>query len=200
MPARRLSEAGLTALPAVLVVWFAFHAGGYFPDSTGFVAVLTAVILMLRLTLNPEPLAGLSRLGVAAIALTGLFALWTLVSAWWSHAPARAMIEFDRALLYLLLLTLYASVPRTFARMNWMLRLMALALALVAVAGLITRVLPDLWPISPNVVNNRLSFPLTYWNALGIMATIGVGLPVPLTNYGREKKAIRVAAAALVPA
>src|SRR3954451_15527526 len=128
MPVRRLSEAGLAALPAVLVVWFSFHAGGYFPDATGFMAVLAAVLLMLRLTLNPRPIAGISWIGVAAIAAFGLFVLWTLASAWWSHAPARAMIEFDRALLYLLLLTLYASVPRTVVRMAWMVRLLALGL------------------------------------------------------------------------
>src|SRR3954447_11628036 len=147
MPVGRLSEAGLTALPALLILWFAFHAGGYFPNSTGFVAVVVAVVLTLRLTLNARPIAGVSLTGLAAIVLLGLFTLWTLASAWWSDSPARAMIEFDRSLLYLLLLGIYASVPRTVARMNWMLRLVTMAIAAVAIAGLITRVLPDVWTI-----------------------------------------------------
>src|SRR3954447_4839311 len=200
MPVRRLSEAGLTALPALLVLWFSFHAGGYFPNSTGFVAVVVAILLTLRLTLNPQPIAGISLIGLAAIATLGLFALWTLASAWWSDAPARAMVEFDRVLLYLLVLALYVSVPRTAARVAWMVRLMAFAIAAVAIAGLITRVLPDVWTISPNVENNRLSFPLTYWNALGILATIGLILCLHLTSYVREHRAVRVVAAALVPA
>src|SRR3954471_23226211 len=108
MPVGRLSEAGLTALPALLILWFAFHAGGYFPDSTGFVAVVVAVVLTLRLTLNNRPIAGMSIIGLSAVALMSLFALWTLGSAWWSDAPARSMIEFNRALLYLLLLGAYA--------------------------------------------------------------------------------------------
>lgn len=200
MPVRRLSEAGLTLLPALLVVWFSFNAGGFFPDSTGLMAVAVAVVFMLRLTLNPRPIAGISWLGVAAIAALGLYALWTLASAWWSHAPARSMIEFDRALLYLLLLSLYASIPRTVARMNWMLRLLALGILIVAGSGLITRTLPDVWTISPNVVNNRLSYPLTYWNALGILGTIGAILCLHLTSYAREPKVVKVLAAASVPA
>ena len=33
-----------------------------------------------------------------------LFVVWTLLSGGWSDAPARALVEFDRALLYLLML------------------------------------------------------------------------------------------------
>ena len=39
-----------------------------------------------------------------------LFAVWTLLSAGWSDAPARAMIEFDRALAYLLVVVLIGSL------------------------------------------------------------------------------------------
>jgi hypothetical protein len=66
--------------------------------------------LLLRITVAHVPFAGWSVwLGAASGALAG-FAVWILASAAWSHAPARAITEFDRALLYLLVLTLTGSV------------------------------------------------------------------------------------------
>ena len=48
-----------------------------------------------------EPFAGLgSPLALAAGALAA-YAVWTLLSATWSDSTARALLEFNRALLYL---------------------------------------------------------------------------------------------------
>ncbi len=70
----------------------------------------------------------------------------------------------------------------------------------MAVAGLVTRVLPDVWTISPNIANDRLSYPLTYWNALGLLAGLGAVLCFHLTSSLREPGAVRVLAAAALPA
>ena len=197
---RRLADAALSLFPAALVVWLSFSGGGFFPSATGVAAVAVAVVLVLRLTLAERPLDGLGRLGLAAIAALGLYTLWTLASTFWSDAPARAMIEYDRALLYLLLLTLFASVPRTNARVGRLVRSVAAAIAVVAVSALVTRILPEVWHTEPNIVNNRLSFPLTYWNGLGLLAALGVILGVHLASSVREPRPVRVLAAGLVPA
>src|SRR3954469_4491805 len=87
---------------AALGAYLAFHSGAFFPGATGVAVVLLAVAVAARLTLSSQPLVGLGRgLGVAVAAMTGL-ALWTLISFWWSDAPGRAVIEFDRVLLYTL--------------------------------------------------------------------------------------------------
>ena len=67
-------------------------------------------------------------------------------------------------------------------------------------AGLTTRLAPDVWSVPPSAVTDRLSYPLTYWNGLGITAAIGLVLLVHLTTSLREPRVIRVLAAALCPA
>ncbi len=70
---------------------------------------------------------------------------------------------------------------------------------IVCGAGLTTRLAPDVWSVPPSAVGDRLSYPLTYWNGLGITAAIGVVLLVHLTTSLREPRVIRVLAAALCP-
>jgi len=125
-PLDRSSEIGLMALPAALTVYFAFNAGGFFPDSTGFGTLVVAYILMARIALVEHPFEGFTRpLQIAAAALV-LYALWTLLSVFSSEAPERALLEFNRASLYALAFVLFASVPRTSQRLRWMVRALAL--------------------------------------------------------------------------
>ena len=122
-----------------------------------------------------------------------------LLSATWSHARDRALIEFDRDLFYLLLFVLFALVPRTARRIPWMTRALAGAIFVVGASGLITRLLPHVWPTAVNVANNRLSFPLTYWNALGILCGIGILLVLGLASSRTEHRAARAIACGAVP-
>ena len=95
------------------------------------------------------------------------------MSAAWSDSTARALLEFNRALLYLLALVLFGSLPRTASNFRWMVRGVALGIVVVCACGLVTHVLPDVWPISEGLSGNRLSYPLTYWNAIGLLASVG---------------------------
>jgi O-antigen ligase/polysaccharide polymerase Wzy-like membrane protein len=82
-----------------------------------------------------------------------------------------------------------------------LLRWTAAAFVAFAVAGLVTRLWPATFPISGGVLPERVAFPLTYWNAMGIACALGVVLTLHLTASGAEPRAVRVvAAAALVPA
>src|SRR4051812_5086030 len=99
--AARLARETHLPLAAALTLLLAFRAGGFFPAVTAVAAVVGAVALVLRMTLAHEPFAGWSRTaGLTALAAAG-YASLVLLSGVWSDAPARAMIEFDRALLYL---------------------------------------------------------------------------------------------------
>ena len=81
-----------------------------------------------------------------------------------------------------------------------LLRWVAAAFAAIALAGLLTRLLPDTFPISSGFLPERVSFPLTYWNAMGIACALGALLALHLTASGREPVLVRVlAAAALAP-
>ncbi len=183
----------------MLTAYLGFEAGGFFAGSTGRVAVVLAIVLLLRITLCERPFDGLGLpLALAAGAL-GLYAVWSLLSAQWSNAPARAMVEFDRALLYWLALVLFGSMARRAERVEAAVRGVALALVVVCGAGLASRVLPEVFPVEPGVATERLSFPITYWNVLGLLASFGLILCLHLTSSARERAAVKVAAAAASP-
>lgn len=197
--AGKWSTAAGAAVPAVLLLFFSFSSGGFFPGAPALAALVLAVALVLRLTLARQPLAGCSPALAVAVGALALFAAWTLLSATWSDATGRALLEYDRALAYVLALALLGTLPRTPGTLAWAVRWLALAILAVCVAGLATRLLPDTFPIAAGAAEDRLAFPLTYWNALGIVGAIGAVLLVHLTSSVREPAAVRVLAAAALP-
>jgi len=186
-------------VPGALIVFFSFQAGGYFPGATALVAIGFVLALVLRVTVSSRPLAGLSAAWAAGAALLALFAVWTLVSSSWSNAPARAVIEYDRALLYLLAFVTFGALGRTPERLRWLLRGLALGVVVVCVCALITRLAPDVWLVETPSQPERLSFPVTYWNALGLLAALGCVFCFGLTSDAHEGRVSRVLAAAALP-
>ncbi|MGH2979742.1 MAG: O-antigen ligase family protein [Solirubrobacterales bacterium] len=198
-PAGRLASWALLLLPGGLTIYLSFNGGGFFPNTQAFAALVLAAALALRIAFAEAPFAGFSKsLAVAAGGL-GLYALWALLSALWSDAPARALLEFNLALLYLLALLLFGSLSRTATFLRWMVRGLALGVVVVCVCGLVTRVLPEVWPISETIADDRLSYPLTYWNALGLLASVGTILCFHLACSRSEPAAARVLGATAVP-
>jgi len=53
--------------------------------------------------------------------------------------------------------------------------------------------------VAPGFEPSRISFPLTYWNALGLLAGIGLILCFSLTSDERESAVLRVLAGAAIP-
>ncbi|HEX2231868.1 MAG TPA: O-antigen ligase family protein [Thermoleophilaceae bacterium] len=192
--------AALLALPGALLVYLSFNGGGYFVGAPAVAAIVVAGALLIRVIAAERPFAGLNRAGAAVAAALALLAVWTLLSASWSDAPARATLEFDRTLLYLLTFLLLACVAGTRPRLAWLVRLLALAIFAVCTAALTTRLAPELWPTSLTVRPERLRYPLTYWNALGMLASIGVILCFHLAASLRQAPWVRVVASAAVPA
>src|SRR3712207_1213223 len=90
--------------PAALVGYLSFNAGGFFPGEIAIGALAAAQVLVLYVMLSRNPLGRLSWPSVAGVVAMALMALWILLSQLWSDSPARSLIEFDRALLYLLVL------------------------------------------------------------------------------------------------
>src|SRR5437588_11009083 len=97
--ARRISLAALLLLPAAATVYFAFNSGGFYPGPPAYAALLLCLILLLRATLAERPFAGLSPWLALGCGALGAYTLMTLLSAVWSHAPGRAIAEFDLPLI-----------------------------------------------------------------------------------------------------
>src|SRR3954447_5164755 len=152
---RRVAAAALALLPGILIVFFGFNGGGYFPGSVGFAALLVSQLIVVRVLVAEHPFAGFSRPLAAVAGAFALYTGWTLLSGLWSDAQDRSIIEFDRALLYLLLLVLMGLLPRRAYRVKWIVRGIAIGAFVVCAAGLTSRVLPEVWPTSAGVANNR---------------------------------------------
>jgi hypothetical protein len=195
----RLAMAALMLLPGALIVYTGFNAGSYFPMTPAVGALIVTQILLVRIMQAPRPFEGLAPVTLVAITGLGLYALMTLVSASWSHSTGRALIEFDRAWLYLLILVLFGTVRASTQDLRWLIRGLVIGVCVVCLAGLISRVLPDVWHTAPNVSNQRLSYPVTYWNTLGLLAALGIVLALHLTCSLGERRLVRILAASVLP-
>jgi hypothetical protein len=201
--ARRLSQwrprSARLVVAGALTAWFAFRAGGFFAGPVGLGAAALAVALLLQSTLARRPFAGWSPTAtVVAVAGVGL-ACWVLLSAGWSDAPARALLEFDRVLLYLLAFVLLALVARRAGDLAVLLRWTLLAIVAAAVVGLATRLLPDAFGAVSQIEPARLSYPLTYWNAMSVCCALGAVLALHAASGEHEPPWMRVLAAAALP-
>ena len=199
-----MRHAGLTALlvaPAAATLYLSFNAGGYFAGETAFVAIVALQLLVLRTVLADRPFEGLRwRVAIPAVGLAGLLG-WQLLSAGWSDSTARSLLEADRTLTYLLAFVLMASLGRSGTRLAWAIRATAAALAFVCVAAFLSRVAPDTVETTlSGYADERLGWPLTYWNALGLLAAVAAILTFHLAASTSEPRAIRVVAAGLLPA
>jgi hypothetical protein len=130
-----LAERAHLPLAGALTAFLAFRAGGFFPDATAVAVLVLSAALLLRVTVAADPFAGWSRAAAVAVLAAAGFASWTLLSATWSDAAGRAVVEFDRALLYVLALAFYAAVPRDRASVTGLLRWVLLAFTAAAGGG-----------------------------------------------------------------
>ena len=195
---QRVSDAFACLACAALVAFYAFRQGGYFPDTPGLVGAALLVALALRVVAAERVVAAGRRRLVLAVAALALFGAWTMLSALWSDAPWRAAVESDRVLGYLAVLVLFATLRRGPRSGEWLVRGLALAALVVCGAALATRLAPDAFPTPRDVYPGRLGWPLTYWNALGLLAALGVLACVHVSASARSA-ALRALAAAALP-
>jgi hypothetical protein len=189
----------LLLLPGLLTGYVSFRSGGFLAGTPALLAVVAGILLVLRVTLAEDPFAGFNRAITIPAAALGLYAVWTLVSSAWSETPARAMIEFDRALLYWLVFLLCGSLVADHRRLAWAVRGVALAILVVATGALASRVLPNILEVDPALAEQRLNWPLTYWNTLGLLCALGFTFATHLTSSDREPAPLRVVGAAALP-
>jgi hypothetical protein len=183
----------------VLTIYLGFSGGGFFAGVVGVAAVFVALALALRVSVAEHPFEGLSGGGIVAVAALAAFAIWVLLSQAWSHAPARSLVEFDRALLYVLVLALFVTIGRTDCRMAVMLGGFAVAATVLCFAGLASRVLPTVVSAPVDIESERLSWPLTYWNAMGVLAALATVACLYFATAEREPWWARMAGAAAIP-
>jgi len=186
-------------VPGALVVFLGFESGGISVGITAGTAAALGILLAVRVLTTPRPLSGLTVWGGLALAGLAALAAWTLISQDWSHSASRALQAFDLVALYLLLTALYAGVRQPPERLRTMIYGLIAGLAAVCGAALLTRTLPHTFPVGPQFETARLSYPLTYWNALGMLTALGAALSIHIASDRDAHRWARSVAAALTP-
>ncbi len=194
--ARRLLAGAVLLGPVVL----SFFSGGFFDKPRLVAGVLVWVVLAIVALLTglrlPRETPG--RLILAGLALLTVL---TLASIAWAPLAGRALDDGQRLLLYLgfLLLALTVLRPRALAR--WAEPAVAAGTVVVVGYGLATRMVP--WAVEPGAgyrATGRLDQPLTYWNALGAVAALGLVLCARLAADPERPRWMRIGAGAVTGA
>jgi hypothetical protein len=184
-----------------LVVLLGLEGGGYDPlvhDQVGIAAwwallALVAVGLLPRRRLGPTAVVGL--------ALLAAFAVWVCLSLIWTESAERTFVDAARVLTYVALFALVL-ISRDGRETQRLIGAVAAGIVVIAAVALLSRLHPDWFPTAQQTgrileAEDRLSFPLNYWNALAALTAIGIPLLLQLASQARFVLTRAAAAAAL---
>jgi hypothetical protein len=190
-----IATAILLAGPTVL----AFFAGGYF-DGARAAALVVAWGLVLALALTgPSPLPA-SLPGRVALGALAALAAWSAISLIWAPLVGPAVDGVQRLLLYVAALLAAIALLRDRRAAAWVEPALALGAVAVIGYGMFERLLPGVAQQDGSfAAGGRLEQPLTYWNAEGLLAAIGLVLCLRMAGDGSRPVALRAAAAAASP-
>jgi hypothetical protein len=200
--AATLSAWLLPVAVAAAVFLVALDGGGFSTTSRLSLTVGVAWALGVGVALGLWPAARSSRTAVVAAVLLALLAALAGASIAWSDAAERSFLELNRVLLYLGVFCLVLVVSRPASLQRWIDGL-ALGLTAVVVLALVNRLLPGV--VGPEEISAyyrgdpRPSYPVNYWNGLGVLTALAVPLLAQIATSSRAK-AVRGLALAPLPA
>src|SRR3954452_8955375 len=192
------ARAALVAGPVVL----AFFSGGFFdgPRDVGLLAagVVLAVLVAAAPAGQVMPATAAARVALLAAAA---YAGWIALSITWAPLRDFAGDDAERALLYATVLAASAIAFRDRRAARALEPLVAAGTVVVIGYGVAGRLLPGIVTEHPQrSAVGRLDQPLTYWNATGALAAIGLVLCARVAGDRDRPPALRAgAAAAAVP-
>jgi O-antigen ligase len=195
--ARALGRQDIAQSAAVTLVLTVFLAenGGYFETTWNWVALVLAAVGAVTLTLREA--VALSRLELITIA--ALFALvgWIALSTLWTNSIPSTVREVQRDVVYPVGV-LAAAVLFNGRSARALLGAVYGATTLIAWYALATRIFPDRVNSFDPISVYRLSRPVGYWNALGVLTVIGMLLGLAFAARGRHLATRVIAAGSLV--
>lgn len=169
--------------PLVLILALALAGGGGFDLSARHIAGLAVwLVVVALLALGAAARATLGRPFYWASGLILGLALLSAISSLWSGSVELSVTEADRVLVYLGIFLAAFLIAQTDQRRQRFGEGIAIALALVALAALCSRLIPDLGLGAGGGTGPRLRYPLGYWNADGVAFGIGIALTLWLSR------------------
>jgi hypothetical protein len=200
MRGRLVVAAAVLAAPIVL----AFFSGGYFGVIHGQVGLIAAMLAWLAaaavLLFDAQSLPQ-SRAGRVALAGLALLVAWSALSLLWAPLIDPGLADVERSALYLAAFILACWALRGAAIRRAVEPSLLAGVAVVCGYALATRLLPGIVDAESGIrAGSRLDQPLTYWNAVGALASMGLMLAIHTASDARREARLRIAAMALVPA
>jgi hypothetical protein len=191
-PVLRVLRAAILAGPSAL----AFASGGYF-DHARLVALIVAWVLAgAAVALSDAPLPR-SRAGLAALGALAGYAGWIALSTTWAPLGGPAGDDMERAILYVGAFVAVAAAFRPRSAARAVEPVLALGAFVVTGYGLAGRLLPGIVHQHATASSaGRLDQPLTYWNASGALAALGLVLCARIAGDNDRRGELRCAAAA----
>lgn len=194
-----LRDAAAGIAVAVGVFALSYANGGFAPTTRSYAGIAAWWLLGAGAALGfASARAGIDRLALVAVGLLATFAVWILISIHWASDAERAFAQFDQVALYVAVLAIAIVLARLVPA--WVL-VGGVALALVTVAGvaLVSRFFPSTFGLQPGstilpALKNRLSFPIGYWNGLGIEVALAYPLLLSIMAGRRSRLAGALAA------
>jgi hypothetical protein len=174
----------------------AFFSGGYFPGPQAWAGLLAWALVIVGMVASPSALPR-GRSTWLALGGLGLFACWTLLSTIWAPVAGSAYHAGQLAFVYLGAV-LAAAFLLGGRRAQRAVEPALLAGTVVVIGyGASERLLPGLLQFARSATSGgRLEQPLTYWNAMGELAAIGLVLSARVAGDAARPIGLRAAAAA----
>ncbi len=184
---------------AAAVFALSYANGGFDPTTRSYAGIAAWWVLGAGAAIGiGSARAGIGRLALGAVGLLATFAIWVLISTSWAPDAERAFAQFNQVSLYVAALAI-AIVLARLVPASTLVGGVALALASIAGVALVSRVFPSTFGLQPGrtilpPLANRLSFPLGYWNGLGIEVALAYPLLLAIMTSRRSRVAGALAA------
>ncbi|MBW8060688.1 MAG: O-antigen ligase family protein, partial [Solirubrobacterales bacterium] len=176
-------------------------AGGGFDVAARHIAGLAVWLVVVGLLVfGAASGATLGRPLYWSAGLIGGLALLSAISSFWSGSIELSVIEADRVLVYLGFFLAAFLIAQTDERRQRFAEGLTIAVVLVALLGLGSRLLPHVFEVSNSFGSGpRLRYPLGYWNANGAMFGVAIALLL-WTSRRASWAALRWLSVAAMPA
>jgi O-antigen ligase len=184
--------------PIVLIVGLALAGGGFDVSSRHIAGLGAWLVVVALLVLGAASASTLARPFYWTVGLIGGLAFLSALSTFWSGSIELSVIEADRILVYLSFFLAAFLVAQTSERRQRFAEGLAIAVALVALLGLASRLLPHVLDVSNALgTGPRLRYPLGYWNANGAAAGIAIAMLLWMSRHAAWRSLRRLSVAAM---
>jgi hypothetical protein len=204
LPRVDAAGAGTWVLAAGLVLYLGIDGGGYDILIHSQVGVVLWWIVLVGAAWGVLPAARFTRAAGTAVALFGLFVVWTALASTWSLSSERSLADLSLVATYLAVLLLAIAIHRDREQaVRRTVNAVGAAIAVIGLLAVFTRLFPSAIPAAHTTATylpgsqGRLSWPLNYWNGLGALVALGLPLLLAIATSARTLRGQAAAAGAI---